>query len=198
MQALLVATRQFLPAPGDFLLGRRIAAPHGQHNADGDEQEACPEIEGDRLIEQQPAEQHADKQRDPGGEQGEQNFLIGPLARFDLLLDLVARQLLLTQREGDIFKHVQVWEEGIALKDGVDVALVRRNVVDALSEEENVPLIGRFKAADHAQGRGLAAAGGAEQREEFVVVDVEVDVVENGFAVKLFGDAPELNDFFHG
>ena len=116
----------------------------------------------------------------------------------DLLLDLVARQLLLAQREGDIFKHVQVGEEGIALKDGVDVALVRRNVVDALSEEENVPLIGRFEAADHAQGRGLAAAGWAEQREEFVVVDVEVDAVENGFAVKLFGDAPELNDFFHG
>ena len=60
MQALLVAARQFLPALGDFLLGRRIAAPHGQHNADGDEQEACPEIEGDRLIEQQPAEQRAD------------------------------------------------------------------------------------------------------------------------------------------
>ena len=89
-------------------------------------------------------------------------------------------------------------EECIALKDGVDVALVRRNVVDALAEEEDVPLIGRFEAADHAQGRGLAAAGWAEQREEFVVVDVEVDAVENGFAVKLFGDAPELNDFFHG
>ena len=116
----------------------------------------------------------------------------------DLLLDLVARQLLLAQREGDVFKHVQVGEEGVALKDGVDVALVRRDVVDALTEEENVPLVGRFKAADHAQRCGLAAAGGAEQREKFVVVDVEVDAVENGFAVKLLGDAPELNDFFHG
>ena len=43
----------------------------------------------DVCLQQQPAEHHADKQCDPGGEQGEQNFLIGPLARFDLLLDLV-------------------------------------------------------------------------------------------------------------
>ena len=43
----------------------------------------------DVCLQQQPAEHHADKQCDSGGEQGEQNFLIGPLARFDLLLDLV-------------------------------------------------------------------------------------------------------------
>lgn len=43
----------------------------------------------DVCLQQQPAEHHADKQCDSGGEQGEQNFLIGPLARFDLLLNLV-------------------------------------------------------------------------------------------------------------
>ena len=116
----------------------------------------------------------------------------------DLLLDLVARQLLLAQRERHVFKHVQVGEESVALKDGVDVALVRRDVVDALAEEENVALIRRFEAADHAQGRSLAAAGRAEQRQKFVVVNVEVDAVENGLAIKLLGDVPELNDFFHG
>ena len=116
----------------------------------------------------------------------------------DLLLDLVARQLLLAQRERHVFKHVQVGEEGVALKDGVDVALVRRDVVDALAKEENVALIRRFEAADHAQGRGLAAAGRAEQRQKFIVVNVEIDAVENGLAIKLLGDVPELNDFFHG
>ena len=89
-------------------------------------------------------------------------------------------------------------EEGVALKDGVDVALVRRDVVDALAKEENVALIRRFEAADHAQGRSLAAAGRAEQRQKFIVVNVEIDAVENGLAIKLLGDVPELNDFFHG
>ena len=116
----------------------------------------------------------------------------------DLLLDLVARQLLLAQRKRHVFKHVQVGEEGVALENGVDVALVRRNVVDALTEKEDVALIRRFKAADHAQGRGLAAAGRAEQRQKFIVVNVEIDAVENGLAIKLLGDVPELNDFFHG
>ena len=116
----------------------------------------------------------------------------------DLLLDLVARQLLLAQRKRHVFKHVQVGEEGVALKNGVDAALVRRNVVDALTEEENVALVRRFKAADHAQGRGFAAAGRAEQRQKFVVVNVEIDAVENGLAIKLLADVPEFNDFFHG
>ena len=115
----------------------------------------------------------------------------------DLLLDLVARQLLLAQRKRHVFKHVQVGEEGVALENGVDVALVRRNVVDALTEKEDVALIRRFKAANHAQGRGLAAAGRAEQRQKFVVVNVEVDAVENGLAVKLLADVAEFNDFFH-
>lgn len=43
----------------------------------------------DVCLQQQPAEHHADKQCDPGGEQDEQKLLIGPLARFDLLLDLI-------------------------------------------------------------------------------------------------------------
>ena len=43
----------------------------------------------DVCLQQQPAEHHADEQCDPGGEQDEQKLLIGPLARFDLLLDLV-------------------------------------------------------------------------------------------------------------
>ena len=60
-----------------------------------------------------------------------------------------------------------------------------------------VVILGRNEQKGSALVNEIKAEGG-EQREKFVVVDVEVDAVENGFAVKLFGDAPELNDFFHG
>ena len=164
---------------------------------------------GERLVEQQHARTAHECARDGDAlllSAGQARDVAALKARelderehfVDLLLDLVARQLLLAQRERHVFKHVQVGEESVALKDGVDVALVRRDVVDALAKEENVALIRRFEAADHAQGRSLAAAGRAEQRQKFVVVNVEVDAVENGLAIKLLGDVPELNDFFHG
>ena len=85
-------------------------------------------------------------------------------------------------------------EQGVALEHGVDVALVRRHVVDPITEKHHVAGVGRLKAADDAQRRGLAAAGGAEQRQKLVVIDIQVDVVENLVPVVGLGDILELND----
>ena len=117
----------------------------------------------------------------------------------DLLLDLVARQLLLAQRKRHVFEHVQVGEECVALENGVDVALVWRNVVDALTEKEDVALIRRFKAADHAQGRGLAAAGLAQDRNELVFTKGNVDALEC-FDLRRAGlvDFGDVLQFQHG
>ena len=40
------------------------------------------------------------------------------------------------------------------------------------------PAVGRLEAGQHAQERGLAAAGRAQQREELALVDVEADIVD--------------------
>ena len=60
MQALLVATLQVLPVPGNFLLSCRIAAPHGQHDTNGNEQKTGPKINSNGLTEQQPAQERTD------------------------------------------------------------------------------------------------------------------------------------------
>ena len=46
----------------------------------------------------------------------------------------------------------------------------------------------RLEAGQHAQERGLAAARGAEQREELALVDVEADIVDRVDVAELLGD----------
>ena len=42
------------------------------------------------------------------------------------------------------------------------------------------PVVDLFEAGEHAQGRGLAATGGADQNEELAVGDLEVELVDRG------------------
>ncbi len=115
----------------------------------------------------------------------------------DLLLDLGPGYALFPQREGDVLKDVQMGEEGVALENGVDVALVGRHVLDVLAEEDDIALIGALKARDQAQRRGLAAAGGTQQRQKLVVIDIEIDIVQHDLPVEGFGHIFQLNDLFH-
>ena len=113
--------------------------------------------------------------------------------------DFVLGELLLPQGEGHVFKDVQVGEKGIFLKDRVDISLVGGHVVDALAQEDHVSLVGGFKAADEPEERSFAAAGGTQKGEKFVVVNVQVDIFQDGLLpVEGFGDVFQLNDFFHG
>ena len=67
--------------------------------------------------------------------------------------------------------------------------LVGRDIVDAFAHKNDVPLVGRLEAADDAQGRRLAAAGGAQQGDKFVVVNVQTNAVQHWLPVEGFGDA---------
>ena len=55
---------------------------------------------------------------------------------------------------------------------------------------------GLQKAADDPQRGGLAAAGRSQQCEEFVIVEVKIDAVENTLPVELHGKIPEPDEFF--
>ena len=48
-----------------------------------------------------------------------------------------------------------------------------------------------LETCQHAQQRGLAAARGAQQREEFALLDVERDVVDGDEIAELLGDVVE-------
>ena len=98
------------------------------------------------------------------------------------LLDLRLRKLDLpaalrvglwdAQAEGDVFKHIQMGEEGVPLEHRVDGPFMGRNVIDPHTVKKNVPLCGRLKTANDTKCGGFAAPTGTQQCEEFLIVDV--------------------------
>ena len=90
--------------------------------------------------------------------------------------DLGPRRALAPQREGEVLAHVHVRVEREQLEDEGDVALGRALSAHVLAIQENAAGGRDLEPGDHAQGRGLAAAGRAEQHEEAAVGDDEVRV----------------------
>src|SRR4051794_8274434 len=106
------------------------------------------------------------------GELDELEHLVHPA------LDLGVLGPLPAQPEGHVLEDREVREQGVVLEYGVDVALERREPGDVLALELDQAGGGLLEAADHPQGRRLAAAGRAEQAEELPLLDLEVDVVD--------------------
>ena len=110
-------------------------------------------------------------------------------------VDLVLRQLGHPQAEGYVVVDIQMREQGIALKHGVDLAFVGRYVIEYRSVKGHRAGGGGQKPADDPQRGGFAAAGRAEQCEEFMIIDIKIDVVENTLPVELHGKIPESDEF---
>ena len=79
------------------------------------------------------------------------------------------------EAKGDVLLQRHVREQRIVLEDGVDAAPVRRQSLDIGAAQTNFARCRLLEAGDHPQKRCLAAAGGAEHGEEFVLVDIEAD-----------------------
>ena len=105
--------------------------------------------------------------------------------------DLVARQALQTQPEGDVLADIEVREKRRPLEDRVERAKVggqRRHVPTAQKHAS----LGRLYEAGHdAKQRGLAAARGPEQAEELAVLDRERDVGQRRSPAVAMADAIE-------
>ena len=95
-----------------------------------------------------------------------------------------ARGALLLVDAGDLEREAHVLGDGhvrvqrVVLEDHRDVAVLRRDVGDVAVADEDVALVDLFEAGEHAQRRGLAAAGGADEDEELAVGDLEVQLVD--------------------
>ena len=95
----------------------------------------------------------------------------------DLEAPLLLRQAVVLEPEGDVARHVEVREQGVALEDRVDVPLVGRHLGDVDAVEHDVPARRTLEAGDHAQRRRLSAAGGPDHREELARRHLQVDAV---------------------
>ena len=72
---------------------------------------------------------------------------------------------------GDVVAHGHVGEHGVVLEHHAHVALVGGDVVDHLVVHADLAAFNGVEADDHAQQRGFAAAGRAQQREKFAGLD---------------------------
>ncbi len=82
------------------------------------------------------------------------------------------------QAEGDVVPHRQMREQRVALEDGVDRPLERRQSGNVLAMQQDRAFGRVFEPGDHPEQRGLAAARGAEQGEELVLADGDRHIVE--------------------
>ena len=108
-------------------------------------------------------------------------------------LELILRDALALEPEGDVVLDRHVREERVALEHRVDVPLVGRQSDDVLVAEEDPPLGRLLEAADHPQRRRLAAPGGAKHREERASRDLDRDPVDGDRVVEPLDDVLEAD-----
>ena len=67
-------------------------------------------------------------------------------------------------------------EDSVVLEHHADVALGRIHVIDPAVAEVEVAAFDAVEACDHSQQGGLAAAGGAQQSEEFALLNFQAQI----------------------
>ena len=77
-----------------------------------------------------------------------------------------------------------MWEQRVALKDRVDVAMLSGRGGDIFTVEHQYASVTLLQPGNQPQNGGLAAAGRAEQGDKFAVADGEIKIGNNRFAVK--------------
>ena len=95
---------------------------------------------------------------------------------------------LLAQTVCHVLTHGHVREECVMLEDRVHVALVGRYTLHVLTADTDVAGVGLFESGQHAQGRGLAAATRAEQRQELAGLNRQADRVDGHHGAEALGD----------
>ena len=82
--------------------------------------------------------------------------------------------------EGDVLGDAEMGEERVVLEHDADVAPVRRQAGDVAPVERHAAAVGREETGHDPEQRGLAAARGAEQRDELARPHGEVDAAQHG------------------
>ncbi len=88
-------------------------------------------------------------------------------------LDLCLGRFAQLEAKGHVVIDTHMGIQRIALEHHGDVAIFGRHVVHNAVADLDRPGSDLFQAGQQAQGGGLAAAGGSNQYEEFLVGDVQ-------------------------
>ena len=106
--------------------------------------------------------------------------------------DLLSREPAHPEPEGDILEHREVRKERVVLEHERHVARVDGRFCDIDAAQADPSPVRRINPGDHAQDRGLAAAGGPEEGEELAAPDREVDAGHRAHVAKMLLEALDL------
>ena len=98
----------------------------------------------------------------------------------DPAVDLVLGNLLEGQAEGDVLVNGHMGIQGVVLEDHGDVPVLGSHVVDHPVADVQLAAGDVLQARDHPQSGGLAAAGGAHQDDELLVLNFQIQVGDDG------------------
>jgi hypothetical protein len=79
------------------------------------------------------------------------------------------------EAKGDVFVDPHVREEGIVLDHHAEATRIGRQVGDILAADADAPADRAHEPGYRSQRRGLAGAGGADQRQDFPWRDFEAE-----------------------
>ena len=111
----------------------------------------------------------------------------------DAIFVLSLWNVLHLEPERDVVVDRHVREQGVLLEDHVDRSAVRGQRCAVLALQQDPPFVRHLEPGDHPQGRGLAAAAGAEQREELSLEDRERHVANCGRLAEVFAHALQFD-----
>ena len=116
----------------------------------------------------------------------------------DALVDLVFRQLANPEPEGHVLVNGHVRVQGVILEDHRDVAIFGRNVVDELGVDIKLAFGDVLETRDHSKRSRLAAARGADEDHELLVIDDNVRIVDGAYIAIV--DLPDFLELYlcHG
>ena len=104
---------------------------------------------------------------------------------FHAALDFVLGGLAELQAESHVIEHGHVRIQSVVLEHHGDVAVLGSDVVRQHVADVQLALADFFQASNHTQGGGLAAARGADQDDEFLVRNVQVEVGNSSDATRI-------------
>ena len=101
---------------------------------------------------------------------------------------------MLKQTKGNVLIHRHVGIEGVVLEDHGDVPVLGGHIVHQSVADVQFAAADIFQPGDHPQGGGFAAARRAYQNNEFLVLNLQVQIGDDGHIAGVgFVDMLECN-----
>ena len=113
-----------------------------------------------------------------------------------LAVDLLRVYMAQLQAEGHVLVNSHMGVQGVVLENHRDIPVLGRNVVHQLAVNIQLAAGDLLQPGDHAQGGGFTAAGRADQHNELIVLDLQVEVMHRQYA--LFGHQQVVLLFLFG